>query len=167
MKKIFIITLIALVSLFSLFADKTYEIETKYGLKTVVVPDGYTAEDVLLIIAKNYYELDHEYKDLQETVKELTESANQYIEANHKLREDYEALKSDYEILTEKLTKLSKTTTLYCFSFANILFDFQSVISGASIDFGLVIKETFMIKTGISYNLSNKLGLSLGLGYMF
>lgn len=167
MKKIFLIVLIMLVSLCSLFADKAYEIETKYGVKTLIIPDGYTEEEVLLIIAKNYYELDYEYKELQEAVLNLTESANQYIETNKELRSDYEKLKSDYEILVEKLSKLSKTTTLYCFSFANILFDFQSVISGASIDFGLVIKETFMIKTGISYTMATKIGLSLGLGYMF
>ena len=167
MKKIIIIILIALVSLCGLFADKAYEIETKYGIKTVIVPDGYTEEDVLLIIAKNYYELDYEYKELQKTVINLTESDNQYIEANKKLISDYEKLKSDYEILTDKLSVLSKTTTLYCFSFANILFDFESVISGACIEFGLVIKETFMIKTGISYTMATKLGLSLGVGYMF
>lgn len=166
MKKIIVILMVLIASL-SAFASVTYEIETKYGTRTVVVPDGYTAEDVLLIVAKNYYELNEDYESLQQSAKELAETAESYISANAELRTSYDKLVSDYEILTDKLNTLSKLKPITYFVFGNVLFNFDSVIDGAELDLGLSFFESISIKMGISFRNTSKIGLSLGIGYLF
>ncbi len=166
MKRVILAVLVLMVATWA-FAATTYEIETKYGTRTVVIPDGYSAEDVLLIVAKNYYELNEDYTSLQQSAKELAETADSYIAANTELRTSYDTLVSDYEILTDKLNTLSKLKPVTYFVFGNVLLNFDNVIDGAELDLGLSFFESVSIKMGISFRNPSKIGLSLGLGYLF
>ena len=102
MKKLVIGLLLLFTAAFC-FADTIYEIDTKYGKEQVVIPDGYTAEEVLLIVAKNYYELNHEHTELEESVEKLNATIDNYIEQNRELRERYNALIVKYDNLIKEI----------------------------------------------------------------
>lgn len=166
MKKFILILVILITSLYA-FADTTYEVETKYGLKTVVVPDGQTTEDVMLILAKYYYELDEDYKSLQKSTEELIEKANSYMDSNNKLVEHYNNLIDDYDILSDKLTQLAKVKTLRYFAFVNAIYSFKNPTPGFSLDLGVTFFEKVSIKAGVVYNTDKNFGVNVGIGYTF
>ena len=167
MKRIIIIAVVMICALACTFADKVYEIETKYGTRTVVVPEGYTEEDVMLILAKNYYELDYEYKELSESAKKLVSDVESYMEENKKLREDYDNLISDYDILVEKLDILSKKDKISCFTMANALIDKDFKFFGMSMDLGICVYEAFLLKVNLNYGFNDSIGFGVGFGYLF
>lgn len=109
MKKILTVIILLLFSTV-LFATTTYKIETSKGTQEVIIPDGYTEKDVLLEVAKAYYELSYDFDEITEKVETLTKDVETYIQENQKLRSEYDQLDSDYKTLVEKLTKTSKPT---------------------------------------------------------
>ena len=70
MKKFLICIILSTVSLMC-FSGTSYVVNTSQGEKSVVVPDGMTCEDVMLTLAKNYYEISYEYDSALEELGNL------------------------------------------------------------------------------------------------
>ena len=81
MKK-FLVCIILLMIPFMCFSKTVYKVDTAFGEKTVVVPDGATCEDVMLVLAKNYYEISYEYDSVLEELGNLKSEVSYYIEEN-------------------------------------------------------------------------------------
>ena len=105
MKK-FLICIILLMIPLMCFSGTSYVINTSQGEKSVVVPDGMTCEDVMLTLAKNYYEISYEYDSALEELGNLKSEVLSYIEENKSLRESRALLEKDYQDLTKKQDKL-------------------------------------------------------------
>lgn len=88
--------------------DTVYTVETSKGTYDVVVPEGMTDKDVLLEIAKAYYELDFKYDELDKSSKELASEAKGYVAENQALRDKYNTLDSKYQALIANYKKYTK-----------------------------------------------------------
>ena len=85
MKKLLCIMMMFLALGGALYSEQVFEVDTKSGIKTVVVPDGYSTEEVLCQIAKAYYELDEDYDTLTIQYEDLAEEVNP-LQASDKSR---------------------------------------------------------------------------------
>ena len=94
MKKI-LACIILLMIPFMCFSDTVYKVSTSHGEKTVVVPEGMTCEDVMLTLAKNYYEISYEYDSTLEDLSSLKSEVEAYVEENKTLRESRAQLEKD------------------------------------------------------------------------
>jgi len=154
-----------------LYASTTYEIETKYGTRKLVIPDGYTEQEALLIIAKSYYEQNEEYKELQNKVEGLTDSVEEYVVENQTLREEYDDLLNTYDILIKKYKALSSTKWLKGYLGGEIDFASNMNVDGFQFKVGGLLFEKALITGGVSYstgiNFKESFGLSLGVGFVF
>ena len=163
LRKVLIMTLLMLlVGSFSVWADTTYEIETKYGVEQVIIPDGYTAEEVLLIVAKNYYELNHEHEELLTEVESLNASVKEYIEANRELREKYLKTLNDYDTLVKDLEKYNKWSNFQGFVGGAINYDFKDTY-GFGIKAGMFLFNKTLMTIGVSFPFS----VEVGVGFVF
>lgn len=160
MKKILILLLLFL-TLAPIYSETTYTVETAYGNKTVIVPDGYTEKDVLLIIAKAYYELNEEQKQLITEYENLKTQLNEYKETNTSLRNLNSELQNNYDSLVKKLETLNSMGVIKGLVGGHLSF-FNSV-SGGGIDLGLIISDTYMVNISVNYPLT----FSIGLGILF
>lgn len=106
MKKILCFLLICILVIETVSAIE-YKIDTKYGTKTVVVPTGYTTEEVLCQIAKAYYELDEDFDVLTAQYEGVSEEVKEYITKNEELRFSYETLQKQYQTLVSLQNKES------------------------------------------------------------
>ena len=129
MKKLVIGLLLLCVAAFC-FADTTYEIDTKYGKEQVVIPDGYTAEEVLLIVAKNYYELNYEHTELEESVEKLNATIDNYIEQNRELRERHNALIVKYDNLVKEIESYGRLSNFKGYVGGTFTYDFKDTYGG-------------------------------------
>lgn len=105
MKKLLCIMMIFLSLGGALYSEQIFEVDTKSGIKTVVVPDGYSTEEVLCQIAKAYYELDEDYDTLTIQYKDLSEEVKEYIKDNEELRFSYDTLQKQYQSLVSLQNK--------------------------------------------------------------
>lgn len=139
--------------LFPCFADTVYTIDTDYGEKTVVIPDGYTEKDVLLIIAKNYYELNEEDKQLKEKINELNIQVTEYITENQSLREKNTSLTENYSQLLKKYETLNSMGFIRGFVVGGLSYTIgqNSKVSSGGVDVGLILGDSFIFKCGINY----------------
>ena len=110
MKKLIII-LFLFVSV-CLFASTTYTVDTTHGPQEVVIPDGYSELDVLLILAQNYYNLSYEHDELLEKAEHLTQTVDKYITEFNKLQDQYKKVIADYKDLVAKYKELSQVKPL-------------------------------------------------------
>lgn len=170
MKRLLIVFCITLVMLFSIFPT-TYTIDTKYGEREVVVPDGYTDKDVLLAIAKKYYEQTEDFDALQTKAEELTQQVDQYVSENQNLRNEYNDLFSLYERLVSKYQTLNSLDWLKGYAGGEISYSIDNSISGFQLDIGALLFKNFLMKTGLGFSfgqsVSESLTLSIGFGYFF
>lgn len=160
MKKLFLVVLI-LLSCLALFAETTYVVETSRGEQKVIIPDGYTEKDVLLIIAQKYYELNYSFDDLTEKANKLAKDTEEYIEENKKLRENYDTLIANYSTVVTKLENLSKTTFLKGLAGAGIKYVDKAFL--AEIHLGAELFERLSIITSIGVLNS---ALTVGFNFM-
>lgn len=86
----------------------TYEVETKYGVRDVVIPEGHSELQVLLTLAQYYYELDHEYNDLTHRVKELLSEIDEYKSVVSKYSDEMSELDTKYKKLIKDYDTLLK-----------------------------------------------------------
>lgn len=162
MKKLIILLFVILsLSATSLYADTIYTIDTDYGEKTVVIPDGYTEKDVLLTIAKNYYELNEEDKQLKEKVNELNTQVTEYISENKSLREKNATLTENYSQLLGKYRTLNSMGFVRGFAVGYLSFVRQ--VTSGGIDIGVILGDSFIIKGSFSYPTL----FSVGVGFVF
>lgn len=112
MKKLIIAFVLLLAVCMPIFSSTIYEVETKSGTQQVIIPDGYTEKDVLLILAKAYYDLNTDYDKLAENVKDLSTQVETYIAKNQELRQEYDKLIDLNQQLTEKLETKAKLVLL-------------------------------------------------------
>jgi hypothetical protein len=92
--------------------DTVYTVETSKGIYDVVVPEGMTDKDVLLEIAKAYYELDFKYDELDKSSKELANEVKSYVAENQALRDKYSSLDSKYQALIANYKKYTKPKSI-------------------------------------------------------
>ena len=107
MKKLLCIMMIFLSLGGALYSEQIFEVDTKSGIKTVVVPDGYSTDEVLCQIAKSYYELSGDFDILTVQYDELSEEVKDYIAKNEELRFSYETLQKQYQTLASLQNKES------------------------------------------------------------
>lgn len=105
MKKLLCIMMIFLSLGGALYSEQIFEVDTKSGIKTVVVPDGYSTEEILCQIAKAYYELDEDYDTLTIQYEDLSEEVKEYIKDNEELRFSYDTLQKQYQSLVSLQNK--------------------------------------------------------------
>ena len=105
MKKLLCIMMIFLALGGTLYSYQSFNVDTKYGVKTVVVPNGYSTEEVLCQIAKAYYELDEDYNTLTIQYEDLSEEIKEYIKDNEELRFSYDTLQKQYQSLVSLQNK--------------------------------------------------------------
>ena len=144
-----------------LWADTIYEIDTKYGKEQVVIPDGYTAEEVLLIVAKNYYELNHEHEELIIKAEELDKSVNSYIEANRELRDKYLKILADYDNLVKEVESYGKWSNFKGFVSGSVTYDFKETY-GFGISAGMFLFNKTLLTVGVNFPFS----IGVGVGFV-
>lgn len=164
--KVLSIILIGMVcTLGALQASTIYEVETNRGAQQVVIPDNMTETDVLLYLAKSYYNLYYDYEDLKEQTSVLTDQVSSYISFNQELRSQYESLLTSYEELTSLYKKALKSQTLKASIGANIDFNLPLNLSRVNLTVGAFLFEKFNIFTSIGYNIIEPHSLIYGIGF--
>lgn len=148
-----------LLILLPIYSETSYTVETTYGDKTVVIPDGYTDIDVLLIIAKAYYELNEEQSQLHNEYEILKTQVNEYKESNASLRNLNSKLQNNYDSLVKKLETLNSMNMVRGVAGGHLTF-FNSV-SGGGIDLGLIIYDSCLLNISVNYPLTFNIGLGI------
>ena len=134
------------------------DIDTKYGKEQVVIPDGYTAEEVLLIVAKNYYELNHEHEELLIKAEELNNSLAEYVELNKSLREKYDALILDYDSLVKKVESYGRWSNFKGFVNGSVTYNFKDTY-GFGISAGMFLFNKTLLTIGVNFPFSIVVGV--------
>lgn len=167
MKKLILITLLMLGVLCSLMAETVYTIDTDYGQEQVIIPDGYTDTEVLLKIAKAYYELNRDYKDLRTETEELTLASETYIKDNQILRAKYQDLILDYEVLVKKLEQKNLLNWLKGYAGIRYTPSFKDK-PGFGLSLGALVFNKILISASADYFMfDNTASLSIGAGLFF
>ena len=154
-----ILLLLLILTIAPIYSATTYIVETAYGNKTVAIPDEYTDKDVLLIIAKAYYELSEEQKQLTAEYNSLKSQLTDYIEINTSLRNRNSELQKNYDSLVKKLETLNSMGVVRGLAGGHLSF-FNS-LSGGGLDLGLIFFDTYMINASINYPLTFNVGFGI------
>ena len=167
MKKLLCIMMMFLAFGGALYSEQIFEVDTKYGVKTVVVPDGYSTEEVLCQIAKAYYELDEDYDTLTIQYEDLAEEVKEYIKDNEELRFSYDTLQKQYQSLVSLQNKdsLMDNFRLYLSMNSSLNRGFPSMgVSG-----GTVLFDTLMLGGGLRFapTESSPLQIVAEIGFLF
>ena len=160
MKKLVVGLLLLCMAAFC-FAETIYEIDTKYGTRQVVIPDGYTTEEVLLIVAKNYYELDYEHTELEESVEVLNTTIETYIEQNRDLREKYNELITEYDNLVSEIEGYGKLSNFSGFVGGSFTYNFKDTYG-----FGITAGVFLFNKTLISLSVNSPFTVGVSVGFV-
>ena len=169
MKK-FLICIILLMIPFMCFSGTSYVVDTSQGEKSVVVPDGMTCEDVMLTLAKNYYEISYEYDSALEELDNLKSEVLSYIEENKSLRESQGHLEEIYQSLSKKQDKLLKKQNFLAYIKPSMIFNGHGS-PGLGVSAGFILGTSFVVDAGLSFELDpsikNSLKWSVGFGFLF
>lgn len=169
MKKVLAYIILLMIP-FLCFSDTVYKVNTSQGEKTVVVPEGMTCEDVMLTLAKNYYEISYKYDSTLEDLSNLKSEVKAYVEENKALRESRAQLEKDYQDLTKKQDKLlSKQNFLVYVKPSAIFNGYETAGLGASL--GFILGASSMIEAGFTFEYGPStealLRWSMGFGFLF
>lgn len=167
MKKLLCMIMVLLTLTNMAYAGQTFEIDTAYGIKTVVIPDGYTAEEVLCQVAKAYYELNEEHKELIIQYQELSEEVKGYIKSNEDLRTEYLHLQEQYRTLVSLQNKDSLMDNFRLYMTVDSSLNNTSLSVGTSV--GIILLENLMMGGGLRINTSmwGNPQFMIQLGYIF
>ena len=169
MKKFLICIILSMISL-ACFSGTSYVVDTSQGQKSVVVPDGMTCEDVMLTLAKNYYEISYEYDSALEELDNLKSEVLSYIEENKSLRESRVQLEKDYQDLTKKQDKLLSKQNLLVYIKSSAIFNGYET-SGLGASFGFILGTSSMIEVGCTFEYGSSteafMKWSMGFGFLF
>lgn len=160
MKKIVIGLLLLCIASFCL-ADTVYEIDTKYGKEQVVIPEGYTEKDVLLIVAKNYYELNYEHTELEESVEKLNSTIETYIEQNRELRNKYTDILVKYDNLVKEIESYGRLSNFKGYLGGSFTYDFKETYG-----FGITAGMFLFNKTLISISINSPFTVGVSVGFV-
>ena len=167
MKKLLCIMMIFLALGGALYSEQVFEVDTKYGVKTVVVPDGYSTEEVLCQIAKAYYELDEDYDTLTIQYEDLAEEVKEYIKDNEELRFSYDTLQKQYQSLVSLQNKdsLMDNFRLYLSMNSSLNRGFPSM----GVNGGTVLFDKLMLGGGLRFTPteSSPLQIVAEIGFLF
>ena len=167
MKKLLCIMMIFLALGGALYSEQIFEVDTKYGVKTVVVPDGYSTEEVLCQIAKAYYELDEDYDTLTIQYEDLAEEVKEYIKDNEELRFSYDTLQKQYQSLVSLQNKdsLMDNFRLYLSMNSSLNRGFPSM----GVNGGTVLFDKLMLGGGLRFTPteSSPLQIVAEIGFLF
>ena len=169
MKKFLICIILSMISL-ACFSGTSYVVDTSQGQKSVVVPDGMTCEDVMLTLAKNYYEISYEYDSALEELDNLKSEVLSYIEENKSLRESRVQLEKDYQDLTKKQDKLLSKQNLLVYIKSSAIFN-GCETSGLGASLGFILGTSSMIEVGCTFEYGSSteafMKWSMGFGFLF
>ena len=169
MKK-FLICIILLMIPLMCFSGTSYVVDTSQGEKSVVVPDGMTCEDVMLTLAKNYYEISYEYDSALEELDNLKSEVLSYIEENKSLRESRAQLEKDYQDLAEKQDKLLSKQNFLVYIKPSAIFNGYET-SGLGVSLGFILGTSSMIEVGCAFEYGSStealMKWSMGFGFLF
>lgn len=169
MKKILACIILLMIPLMC-FSGTVYKVNTSYGEKTVVVPEGMTCEDVMLTLAKNYYEISYEYDSILEDLNSLKSEVETYVEENKALRESRAQLEEDYQDLTKKQDKLLHKQNFLIYMKPSVIFDGYRT-SGLNASLGFILNTSSMIEAGFTFEYGPSteafLRWSMGFGFIF
>ena len=169
MKKFLICIILSMIPLMC-FSGTSYVINTSQGEKSVVVPDGMTCEDVMLTLAKNYYEISYEYDSALEELDNLKSEVLSYIEENKSLRESRAQLEKDYQDLTKKQDKLLSKQNLLVYIKSSAIFNGYET-SGLGASLGFILGTSSMIEVGCAFEYGSSteafMKWSMGFGFLF
>ena len=167
MKKILCIMMMFLALGGALYSEQIFEVDTKYGVKTVVVPDGYSTEEVLCQVAKAYYELDEDYDTLTIQYEDLAEEVKEYIKDNEELRFSYDTLQKQYQSLVSLQNKdsLMDNFRLYLSMNSSLNRGFPSM----GVNGGTVLFDKLMLGGGLRFTPteSSPLQIVAEIGFLF
>ena len=167
MKKLLCIMMIFLSLGGALYSEQIFEVDTKSGIKTVVVPDGYSTEEVLCQIAKAYYELDEDYDTLTIQYEDLSEEIKEYIKDNEELRFSYDTLQKQYQSLVSLQNKdsLMDNFRLYLSMNSSLNRGFPSM----GVNGGTVLFDKLMLGGGLRFTPteSSPLQIVAEIGFLF
>ena len=167
MKKLLCIMMMFLALGGALYSEQIFEVDTKYGVKTVVVPDGYSTEEVLCQIAKAYYELDEDYDTLTIQYEDLAEEVKEYIKDNEELRFSYDTLQKQYQSLVSLQNKdsLMDNFRLYLSMNSSLNRGFPSM----GVNGGTVLFDKLMLGGGLRFTPteSSPLQIVAEIGFLF
>ena len=167
MKKLLCIMMMFLALGGALYSEQVFEVDTKYGVKTVVVPDGYSTEEVLCQIAKAYYELDEDYDTLTIQYEDLAEEVKEYIKDNEELRFSYDTLQKQYQSLVSLQNKdsLMDNFRLYLSMNSSLNRGFPSM----GVNGGTVLFDKLMLGGGLRFTPteSSPLQIVAEIGFLF
>lgn len=141
-----------------LFAGKAYKVSTNRGEREVVIPDGSTALDVLLTLAKNYYNLSYDHEDLLIKTEQLTKDIDEYLAENKNLRTNYNELIIDYAEIVEKYKKMTGVTLLKGVAGAGVSMNASNgfKFDGVSLYLGASLFEKIQMLASFSYSNTTK-----------
>ena len=169
MKKFLICIILSMIPLMC-FSGTSYVINTSQGEKSVVVPDGMTCEDVMLTLAKNYYEISYEYDSALEELDNLKSEVLSYIEENKSLRESRAQLEKDYQDLVKKQDKLLRKQNFLMYIKPSAVFGGYRT-TGLSASLGFILNTSSMVEAGLTFECGPSsetfLRWSMGFGFIF
>ena len=167
MKKILCIMMMFLALGGALYSEQIFEVDTKYGVKTVVVPDGYSTEEVLCQVAKAYYELDEDYDTLTIQYEDLAEEVKEYIKDNEELRFSYDTLQKQYQSLVSLQNKDSLMDNFRLYLSMNSSLNRGSPSMG--VNGGTVLFDKLMLGGGLRFTPteSSPLQIVAEIGFLF
>ena len=166
MRRLIAFIFMIMIGLVPVMAETVYTIDTEYGQEQVVVPDGYTDTDVLLIVAKAYYEQTHEIEELKSQIENLTESSDNYISENKALRLKYDDLIKDYDVLVKRLEQRNMLSWIK--GYAGLMYSPYKDNPGIGLDAGVLLFSTVLVKASANYFMSDgSLCIGIGAGFLF
>ena len=124
----------------------TYEVETKYGIKELVVPDESTELQVLLILARSYYELDHEYSEITNQIEELLSTIDAYKVTVHSYQVEVAELETKYKDLIENYDILLRAKNPPMRFLAGVNAELDSI----GVELGIQLLDTIQITAALS-----------------
>ena len=167
MKKLLCIMMIFLSLGGALYSEQIFEVDTKSGIKTVVVPDGYSTEEVLCQIAKAYYELDEDYDTLTIQYEDLSEEIKEYIKDNEELRFSYDTLQKQYQSLVSLQNKDSLMDNFRLYLSMNS--SLNRGVPSMGVNGGMVLFDKVMLGGGLRLTPteSSPLQIVAEIGFLF
>ncbi len=167
MKKI-VLMMLMIISMVSmpLMSDTVYDIDTSYGREQVVIPDGYTEKDVLLVVSRAYYEQTRDLESLREINRELVSESESYISENRELRKKYDLLLENYGTLVEKMSARRRQDVIK--AYVGGQYSHYRGRPGGGLSAGAVLFDRLVFTSSVDYlSYGNGLCVSAGVGFMF
>lgn len=164
MKKILAIFILIVYTLFAIYAQTVYTVETNSGTQEVVIPDGMTELDVLLYLAQSYYNLYDEHEVLKGKTEALTSTIEGYVDSNRELRVQYNEILSKYSLLETSYKSLNSSLKYRGLFGVGLNFTDNLLFSDVRVDFGVLLFQKVGVLSNLGITLQNPCKVTYGIG---